>query len=52
MAADLTDGVDDVLAHLLGDLLQLLVAEPVQVLGLVDVVEQVGHVWFSSCGGR
>jgi hypothetical protein len=32
MAADLTDGVDDVLAHLLSDLLELLVGETVEVL--------------------
>ena len=43
VAADLADGVDDVLAHLLGDRLKLLVAEPVQVLGLVDRV-RVGRV--------
>ena len=32
VTADLADGVDDVLAHLLRDLLQLLVVEAVQVL--------------------
>ena len=36
VAADLPDRVDDVLAHLLRDLLQLLVGEAVQVLGTVD----------------
>ena len=43
VAADLTDRVDDVLAHFLRDLLQLLFGELVQVLGFVDVLEQVGH---------
>ena len=37
--ADLPDGVDDVLAELLGDGLKLLVAEAVQVLRLVDSVK-------------
>ena len=36
VAADLADRVDDVAAHLLRDLLQLLVVEPVQVRGAVD----------------
>src|SRR6185437_2723866 len=37
--ADLTDRVDDVLAHLLGERRELLVGELVQVLGAVDVLE-------------
>ena len=40
VAADLADRVDDVAAHLLRDLLQLLVVEPVQVVGAVDPLEQ------------
>ncbi len=40
VAADLADRVDDVGAHLLRDLLQLLVVEAVQVGGTVDPVEQ------------
>ena len=40
VAADLTDRVDDVGAHLLRDLLQLLVVELVQVGGGVDPLEQ------------
>ncbi|CAB4948877.1 unannotated protein [freshwater metagenome] len=43
VAADLTDGVDDVLAHLLSDLLQLLLGEPVEVLRAIDAVQQSGH---------
>ncbi len=42
--ADLADGVDDVLAHLLGELRELLLGEPVQVLGTVDVLEQAHEV--------
>ena len=38
--ADLADRVDDVLAHLLGQLGELLVAEAVQVLRPVDLREQ------------
>ena len=41
VAADLTDRVDDVGAHLLRNLLQLLVVEPVQVGRTVDRLEQV-----------
>ena len=41
--ADLADRVDQQLAHLLGDLLQLVLAEAVEVLGLVDAVEDCGH---------
>ena len=37
--ADFSDGVDDVLAHFLGEHLQLIVAEAVEVLGLVDAGE-------------
>ena len=44
VAADLADRVDDQLAHLLGDLLQLVVVEPLEVLGAVDLVEEAGHV--------
>ncbi len=40
VTADLTDHVDDVAAHLLGDPLQLLLVEAVQVVGPVDAVEQ------------
>ena len=43
VAADLAHGLDDVLAHLLGDARQLLVAEAVQILRAVDPVEQ--SVW-------
>ena len=43
VAADLADRVDDVLAHLLRDLLQLLVGERVEVLGAVDRFQEVGH---------
>ena len=39
MAADLADGVDDVLAELLGDSLKLVLAESVEVLGFVDLVK-------------
>ena len=38
VAADLPDGVDDVLADLLRHLLELLVGQAVQVLGLVDAL--------------
>ena len=41
--ADLADRVDDVLAHLLGDLHELVVGEVVEVLGAVDAVEDAGH---------
>ena len=40
MPTDLADGVDDVLADLLGDLGELSVVELVQVGGAVDGVEQ------------
>ena len=40
--ADLPDRVDEQLAHLLGDLRQLVLAEAVQVLRAVDAVEE-GH---------
>ena len=43
VAADLADGVDQQLAHLLGDLLQLVLGEAVQVLGAVDAVEDSGQ---------
>ena len=42
VAADLADRVDDQLAHLLGDLGELRVVEPLEVRGAVDVVEQSG----------
>ena len=48
VAADLADRVDDVGAHLLRDLLQLLVVEAVQVGGAVDPVEQRLVVWLVS----
>ena len=38
--ADLADRVDQQLADLLGDLLQLVLGEPVQVLRAVDAVEE------------
>ena len=41
--ADLADRVDDVLAHLLGDLDELVLAELVEVLGAVDAIEDAGH---------
>ncbi len=43
VTADLADGVDHQLAHLLGDLLELLVGQAVEVLGTVDAVEKAGH---------
>jgi hypothetical protein len=43
VAADLTDRVDDVLANLLRDELELVVAEAMQILWLVDAVEVLGH---------
>ena len=52
VAADLTDRVDDVGAHLLRDLLQLLVVELVQVGGAVDCGQQcLGVVVFAALGG-
>ena len=42
--ADLPDGVDDVLAHLLRELRQLLLGELAQVLGTVDVLQQAHEV--------
>ena len=39
VAPDLAHRVDDVLTELLGDVLELLVAQPVQILGLVDRFE-------------
>ena len=41
MPADLPHGVDDVLSNLLGDLLQLLVGQAVEVLWLFDAAEEV-----------
>ena len=45
VAADLADRVDDVLAHLLGDLGELVVGQGVEVLRAVDAVEDavMGH---------
>ena len=43
VATDLPHRVDDVGADLLGQRLQLVVVETVQVLGLVDSVEELGH---------
>ncbi len=40
MPADLTDRIDDVLAHLLGKLGQLLVAQAVQVVRPVDPCQE------------
>jgi hypothetical protein len=40
--ADLAHRVDEQLAHLLGDLRQLGVAQVVEVLGAVDAVEEAG----------
>ena len=51
VAADLADRVDDVAAHLLGDLLQLRVVEAVQVGGTVDSVEQQLAVCRLACFG-
>ena len=42
--ADLPDRVDDVLAHLLRELRELLLGEAVQVLGTVDLLEQAHDV--------
>ena len=44
VTADLADRVDDVLAHLLRQLRELLLGEPVQVLGTVDLLEQAHEV--------
>jgi hypothetical protein len=44
MTADLTDGVDDVLAHLLRKRLQFLIGQAVEVRWGVDVLKQVGHL--------
>ncbi len=43
VAADLADRVDDQLAHLLGQALELLVGEIVEVVGPVDRVQQFGR---------
>ena len=43
VAADLSHRVDDVAPDLLGERLQLVVVEIVQVLGLVDSMEELGH---------
>ena len=52
VAADLADRVDDVGAHLLRDLLQLLVVEAVQVLGAVDSRQQrLSVLVFGALGG-
>ena len=52
VAADLTDRVDDVGAHLLRDLLQLGVVEAVEVLRAFDPPEQrLLFVVFSALGG-
>ena len=45
MAADLADRVDDVLSHLLRDRLELFVAEPVKVGGLVNGLKEAAHQW-------
>ncbi len=42
--ADLPDGVDDVLAHLLRELRELLLGESAQVLGAVDRLQQAHEV--------
>ena len=44
MAPDLPDGVDDVLAHLLRELRELLLGETAQVLGTVDVLQEAHEV--------
>jgi hypothetical protein len=41
--ADLADRVDDVLAHLLGHLDELVLGEVVEVLRAVDAIEDAGH---------
>ena len=46
VATDLADRVDDVVAHLLRELLELVLAERLQVLGPVDAVEQRRHYEF------
>ena len=43
--ADLPDGVDDVLAHLLGQLGQLLLGQSVQILGTVDPRQEAFVRW-------
>ena len=50
VAADLADGVDDVLAHLLGDLDELVVGEVVEVLRAVDAVEDA-VAWIPRSSG-
>jgi hypothetical protein len=40
MPPDLADGVDDVLAHLLRERLQLLVGERMEILWAVDLIEE------------
>ena len=52
VTADLTDRVDDVCPHLLGDLLELLIVELVQVGRTVDRGQQMcGVVVFAALGG-
>ena len=43
VASDLPHRVDDVGPDLVGERLQLVVVESVQVLGLVDSMEELGH---------
>ena len=42
--ADLPDRVDDVLAHLLRELRELLLGESAQILGAVDLLQQAHEV--------
>ncbi len=52
VAADLPDRVDDVGAHLLRDLLQLLLVEGVQVLGGIDARQKpLFYLVFVALGG-
>jgi hypothetical protein len=43
MAADLSDGVNDVLAHLLGERLELLIGEVVEVPRHLNPLQEVWH---------
>ncbi len=40
---DFSHGVDDVLSHLLGYLLKLVIGQAVEVLGLIDALQEVSH---------
>jgi hypothetical protein len=49
VAADLADRVDDQLAHLLRELLQLLVGEPGEITRAIDVHQQALRVLAYGC---